>query len=43
MAYDHYFDLKIINNDIDLTIRELQHALDEVSVTPQWVPVNWVY
>lgn len=42
-AYEHYFDLRIVNNDIEETIRVLQHAIDEVSVTPQWVPVNWVY
>jgi calcium/calmodulin-dependent serine protein kinase len=42
-AYEHYFDLKIVNNDIEETIRVLQHALDEVSMAPQWVPVSWVY
>ncbi|XP_061171447.1 peripheral plasma membrane protein CASK-like isoform X3 [Saccostrea echinata] len=42
-AYGHYFDLKIVNNDIDETIRKLEHAIDQVSTTPQWVPVSWVY
>ena len=42
-AYGHYFDLKIVNNDIDDTIRTLQTAIDEVCTTPQWVPVSWVY
>ncbi|CAF5209368.1 unnamed protein product, partial [Rotaria magnacalcarata] len=42
-AYGHYFDLVIINNDIEETIRELQHAIERVSLEPQWVPVSWVY
>ena len=42
-AYGHYFDLKIVNNDIEDTIRTLQQAIDEVCTTPQWVPVSWVY
>lgn len=42
-AYGHYFDLKIVNNDIEETIRTLEHAIDEVCSAPQWVPVSWVY
>lgn len=42
-AYGHYFDLKIINNDIEDTIHTLQQAVDDISVTPQWIPVQWVY
>ena len=42
-AYQHYFDATIHNNDIDDTIRQLLHKLDEVSSLPQWVPVSWVY
>ncbi|XP_056004338.1 peripheral plasma membrane protein CASK-like isoform X5 [Ostrea edulis] len=42
-AYGHYFDLKIVNNDIDETIRKLEQAMDQVSTAPQWVPVSWVY
>jgi calcium/calmodulin-dependent serine protein kinase len=42
-AYGHYFDLKIVNNDIEDTIRALQLALDDIHTTPQWVPVSWVY
>ncbi|ESO92903.1 hypothetical protein LOTGIDRAFT_232969 [Lottia gigantea] len=37
-AYGHYFDYKIVNNDIDETIRTLEKAIDEVCTTPQWVP-----
>jgi len=42
-AYEHYFDKKIINNDIEETIQILRRSLDEVSQMPQWVPVSWVY
>lgn len=42
-AYGHYFDLVIVNNDIEETIRSLQHAMEKVSLQPQWVPVSWVY
>ena len=42
-AYGHYFDPKIVNNDIEQTITTLQQAIDEVCTTPQWVPVSWVY
>ena len=42
-AYGHYFDLTIVNNDIDETIRILERALEKISATPQWVPIAWVY
>jgi calcium/calmodulin-dependent serine protein kinase len=42
-AYEHYFDLKIVNNDIEETIHILQRSLDDISQSPQWVPVSWVY
>ncbi|XP_062853690.1 calcium/calmodulin-dependent serine protein kinase b isoform X1 [Trichomycterus rosablanca] len=42
-SYAHYFDMTIINNEIDETIRLLEEAIDVVSTTSQWVPVSWVY
>ncbi|XP_024084788.1 peripheral plasma membrane protein CASK isoform X1 [Cimex lectularius] len=42
-AYGHFFDLTIVNNDIDETIATLEKALDKVHSTPQWIPVSWVY
>lgn len=42
-AYGHYFDLTIVNNDIDETIRTLEKAIEDVCNSEQWVPVNWVY
>ncbi|VDP99357.1 unnamed protein product, partial [Trichobilharzia regenti] len=41
--YSHFFDLKIINNDIEETIVQLKHAIDEFQTSPQWIPVTWVY
>lgn len=42
-AYGHYFDLNIVNNDIDETIGALETAIEKVQTTPQWIPVSWVY
>ncbi|KAG1690279.1 Peripheral plasma membrane protein CASK [Nymphon striatum] len=42
-AYGHFFDLTIINNDIEETIQILEGSIEKLSVSPQWVPVNWVY
>ncbi|XP_018411846.1 PREDICTED: peripheral plasma membrane protein CASK isoform X9 [Nanorana parkeri] len=42
-TYAHYFDLTIINNEIDETIRHLEEAIELVCTAPQWVPVSWVY
>ncbi|XP_051173573.1 peripheral plasma membrane protein CASK isoform X5 [Leptopilina boulardi] len=42
-AYGHFFDLTIVNNDIEETIAQLEGAIERVHTTPQWVPVSWVY
>ncbi|XP_043482825.1 peripheral plasma membrane protein CASK isoform X5 [Leptopilina heterotoma] len=42
-AYGHFFDLTIVNNDIEETIAQLESAIERVHTTPQWVPVSWVY
>ncbi|MEQ2242995.1 hypothetical protein ILYODFUR_002531 [Ilyodon furcidens] len=42
-TYAHYFDMTIINNEIDETIRHLEESMDLVCTTTQWVPVSWVY
>lgn len=42
-AYGHFFDLTIVNNEIDETIAQLEVAIERVHTTPQWVPVSWVY
>ncbi|XP_053550457.1 MAGUK p55 subfamily member 2 isoform X3 [Bombina bombina] len=42
-AYGHYFDLSLINADLDQSFQELQMALERLRTEPQWVPVSWVY
>uniref|UniRef100_A0A0N4Z7B8 MAGUK p55 subfamily member 6-like n=1 Tax=Parastrongyloides trichosuri TaxID=131310 RepID=A0A0N4Z7B8_PARTI len=42
-AFGHLFDYVIYNNDIDETIKQLEVIMEKLNVTPQWVPVSWVY
>ncbi|XP_048085825.1 MAGUK p55 subfamily member 6b isoform X2 [Alosa alosa] len=42
-AYSHYFDLTIVNDNLDHAFEKLQAAVDKLCSEPQWVPVNWVY
>jgi calcium/calmodulin-dependent serine protein kinase len=42
-AYEHYFDITLVNNDIDATIVTLRKTLENICSKPQWVPVSWVY
>lgn len=42
-AYGHYFDLTIVNDNLDKAFDALQVAVDGLCTDTQWVPVNWVY
>ncbi|XP_069490452.1 MAGUK p55 subfamily member 2 isoform X6 [Ambystoma mexicanum] len=42
-AYGHYFDLSILNDDMERTSLQLQDAMEKLRSEPQWVPVSWVY
>ncbi|XP_074835276.1 MAGUK p55 subfamily member 2 isoform X2 [Carettochelys insculpta] len=42
-GYGHYFDLSLINSNLEWTFRQLQEALERLRTEPQWVPVSWVY
>jgi len=42
-SFGHLFDLILVNNDIDETIRQLERVVEKLSATPQWVPISWVY
>lgn len=42
-AYSHYFDLTIVNDNLDKAFETLQAAVDKLCSETQWVPVNWVY
>uniref|UniRef100_A0A1A8KYY5 Membrane protein, palmitoylated 6a (MAGUK p55 subfamily member 6) n=2 Tax=Nothobranchius pienaari TaxID=704102 RepID=A0A1A8KYY5_9TELE len=42
-AYSHYFDLTIVNDNLDKAFDVLQHTVEQLLIEPQWVPVSWVY
>ncbi|PWA30291.1 hypothetical protein CCH79_00015731 [Gambusia affinis] len=42
-AFGHFFDLIIVNENLDETYRTVKAALETVSKNPQWVPVTWVF
>ncbi|XP_049635356.1 MAGUK p55 subfamily member 2 isoform X3 [Suncus etruscus] len=42
-GYEHYFDLSLVNSNLERTFRELQTAMEKLRTEPQWVPVSWVY
>uniref|UniRef100_A0ABI7ZJI3 Membrane palmitoylated protein 2 n=1 Tax=Felis catus TaxID=9685 RepID=A0ABI7ZJI3_FELCA len=42
-GYGHYFDLSLVNTNLERTFRELQAAMEKLRTEPQWVPVSWVY
>ncbi|XP_050821520.1 55 kDa erythrocyte membrane protein isoform X1 [Gopherus flavomarginatus] len=42
-CYAHYFDLSIVNNGVDESLKVLQEAFEQACNSPQWVPVSWVY
>ena len=41
--HEHYFDLTIVNRNIDDTIQEVIDALYDLETKPQWVPAGWIY
>ncbi|KAJ8377380.1 hypothetical protein AAFF_G00261090 [Aldrovandia affinis] len=42
-AYGHYFDLTIINDNLEGAFRSLKIALERLGSEQQWVPVSWVF
>lgn len=42
-AYGHYFDLSIVNNNLEETYRTVKATLETVSKNSQWVAVTWVF
>ncbi|XP_044855529.1 MAGUK p55 subfamily member 2 isoform X4 [Mauremys mutica] len=42
-GYGHYFDLSLVNDNLEWTFQQLQEALERLRAEPQWVPVSWVY
>uniref|UniRef100_A0A8B9ZT61 55 kDa erythrocyte membrane protein n=1 Tax=Anas zonorhyncha TaxID=75864 RepID=A0A8B9ZT61_9AVES len=41
--YAHYFDLSIVNNGVEESLKLLEEAFEQACSSPQWVPVSWVY
>ncbi|XP_075040791.1 55 kDa erythrocyte membrane protein [Mixophyes fleayi] len=41
--YAQYFDLILVNNDVEQTVQDLLEALNAACTSSQWVPVTWVY
>lgn len=42
-TYGHFFDVVLINNDVDESVKGVEEAMERAISTPQWVPVSWVY
>ncbi|KAM4689718.1 protein PALS2 isoform 2-T4 [Discoglossus pictus] len=42
-AYNHYFDLTIVNDNLDKAFEKLQVAVEKLRKEQQWVPISWVY
>jgi guanylate kinase len=40
--YRHYFDLIIVNDDLQDAYDRLYTAAYLVAKEPQWIPVNWL-
>uniref|UniRef100_A0A7N8XGU2 55 kDa erythrocyte membrane protein n=1 Tax=Mastacembelus armatus TaxID=205130 RepID=A0A7N8XGU2_9TELE len=42
-TYGHFFDVVLINNDVDESVKGVEEAMERATSTSQWVPVSWVY
>ncbi|KAM4726227.1 LOW QUALITY PROTEIN: 55 kDa erythrocyte membrane protein [Anableps anableps] len=42
-TYGHFFDVVLINNDVDESVKGVEEAMEQATSTPQWVPISWVY
>ncbi|XP_029028658.1 55 kDa erythrocyte membrane protein [Betta splendens] len=42
-TYGHFFDVVLVNNDVDESVKGVEEAMENAVSTPQWVPVSWVY
>uniref|UniRef100_A0A5S6JVI3 Forkhead box protein C1 n=1 Tax=Xenopus tropicalis TaxID=8364 RepID=A0A5S6JVI3_XENTR len=42
-AYNHYFDVTIVNDNLDKAFEKLQAAVHRLRTEQQWVPISWVY
>ena len=42
-TFGHFFDVVLINNDVDESVKGVEEAMERATSTPQWVPISWVY
>ncbi|XP_038047194.1 MAGUK p55 subfamily member 6-like isoform X2 [Patiria miniata] len=42
-AYNHLFDLIVVNSNLEESFNKLREAIDDMASKRQWVPVDWVY
>nr|XP_046172651.1 55 kDa erythrocyte membrane protein-like [Oncorhynchus gorbuscha] len=42
-SYSHFFDVQLVNNDVDESVKGVEEGIEQATSTPQWVPVSWVY
>uniref|UniRef100_A0A3P8YEL5 55 kDa erythrocyte membrane protein n=1 Tax=Esox lucius TaxID=8010 RepID=A0A3P8YEL5_ESOLU len=42
-TYSHFFDVVLVNNDVDESVKGVEAAIELATSTPQWVPISWVY
>ncbi|XP_067112913.1 55 kDa erythrocyte membrane protein [Osmerus mordax] len=42
-TYRHFFDVVLVNNDVEESVMAVEAAIARASSSPQWVPVSWVY
>ena len=42
-VYRHWFDLTVVNNDIEQTIETVLEAVSQTNSSAQWIPVSWIY
>lgn len=40
--YGHYFDLIIVNNDVESAYQQLLYEINMLEREPQWVPGTWL-
>ncbi|XP_065575745.1 peripheral plasma membrane protein CASK-like [Artemia franciscana] len=42
-TYGHHFDLTVVNEEIEETIRSIESTFENLATSQQWVSVSWVY
>lgn len=42
-VYGHYFDLTVVNDDLEEAYGKLKSSLEKLKGVQQWVPVGWVF